>query len=298
MRAGCLNELRRCRLFLSGGGSLLQDRTSLRSLLYYLALLSLARRLGARTMVFAQGIGPLIRPRARRLTARVLARTDAITVRDADSADLVRELLASYPKAPEVEVTADPVFALEPKVTERVTHAAAQRPAIGIALRPWTGIERLLPALADGLGRFEGEVSLQAWALQPSEDLPVCERLAELLPAVQVLSQPLTPQEWMTLAGWTDAVLAMRLHAMIFAAARATPVVGISYDPKVDALLGRLRSRPVGTVEETASEAVTAALESALEDTEARRRDREARAQHFRMAAERNVDRALELLDG
>jgi polysaccharide pyruvyl transferase CsaB len=292
-----LRELRRCRLFLSGGGSLFQDRTSLKSLLYYLWTLDMARRLGARTMVFAQGIGPLGRPAARRLTARVLRRVDAITVRDADSADLLRRIGVEGRGAPEIEVTADPVFALRPEVTDRVTAAAPSRPAIAVSLRPWPGVEALLGPLAEALGRFEGEVSFQAWPLFPHEDIPVCERFAALLPGTQVVREPLAPREWMTLAGWSDVVLAMRLHALIFAAARATPVVGVSYDPKVDALLDRLRA-PLGATTGEAPDVLrlTSLVEKALQDDETRRRDREARAEHLRGLAARNVEVALGLL--
>ena len=63
-----------------------QDVTSLSSLLFYLAQIRLARILRRRVMIYAQGIGPLRRPAARRLTARTLWGVDCITVRDAESA--------------------------------------------------------------------------------------------------------------------------------------------------------------------------------------------------------------------
>ncbi|MGM9631558.1 MAG: polysaccharide pyruvyl transferase family protein [Eubacteriales bacterium] len=46
-------------LFVFGGGSLLQDSTSTASLLYYIALIRLARRLARRTVMLANGIGPI-----------------------------------------------------------------------------------------------------------------------------------------------------------------------------------------------------------------------------------------------
>lgn len=307
-----LREIRRCSLFLSGGGSLLQDRTSVRSLAYYLLLLDLARRCGARTMIFAQGVGPLVRESSRRWVARALARVDAVTVRDADSAELLHSLGIGGREGPRVEVTADPVFALRPEVTDRVHRVAPGRPAIAVSVRPWPAsgkrgrggggsdaggeAERLLGALAEALARFEGEASLQAWPLSRRDDLALCEALAARLPEMTVVQEPLTPGEWMALAGWTDAVVGMRLHALIFAAARGTPALGISYDPKVDALLARLRTRPVGTAEALDPDRLRTALEAALEEEESRRRDREARAEHLRAAAYRNVDRALELL--
>jgi polysaccharide pyruvyl transferase CsaB len=296
MRPAALQAVRRCSLFLSGGGSLLQDRTSLKSLLYYLLLLRLAGGAGCRTMVFAQGIGPLVRPAARRVTARVLRGVDAITVRDADSADLLRAIGVDGKGAPETEVTADPVFALAPDVTDRVTAAASPRPVVGVSLRPWPGVETILEPLARALAPFEGRVSFQAWPLFPEEDTPVCEALGRRLPALSVMRERLAPAEWAALAGWTDAVVGMRLHALIFAAARAVPVIGISYDPKVDALLARLRTRPAATSSHLDVDAVRAAVESALDGNEPRRRDRAARAEHLRAQAARNVDRALELL--
>ena len=75
-------------------------------------------------------------------------------------------------------------------------------------------------------------------------------------------------------------------------------MTGISYDPKVDPLLSRLRSRPVGTAESLDAGKLRALLEGYVleEEDEQRRRDREARAEHMRSAAARNVERALELL--
>lgn len=296
MRPATLAAIRRCDLFLSGGGSLLQDRTSMRSLWYYLFLLNFARRAGKKTMIFAQGIGPLTRPKARSLTARALSQVSAITVRDAESADLLREIGVASKSGPDIEVTADPVFALEPKVTDRVTAAALNRPVIGISLRPWPGVERLLPPLVEALEAFEGRAALQAWPLQPSHDLPVCEALASRYPEVKVMREDLTPAEWMALAGWTDVVVGMRLHSLIFAAARAVPIVGISYDPKVDALLARLRASATGTVDALDAGVLREAIESALTFDERRRQDRELRSEHLRNQAMRNVDRALELL--
>jgi polysaccharide pyruvyl transferase CsaB len=290
-------ELKRSSLFLSGGGSLLQDRTSLKSLLYYLALIEWAQRLGLRTMVFAQGIGPLVRPAARTLTARVLSRVDAITVRDADSLELLREIGLREGSGPEITVTADPVFALPPRESPKVDAATPARPSVAVSLRPWPGVEGILEPLAEVLRGYEGRLTRQAWPLFPGEDRPLCEALAARVPGMTVLNEELEPAEWMALAGRTDVVVGMRLHALIFAAARAVPVVGISYDPKVDALLGRLRSRPAGTAASLDPAALRSAIDAALAGDPKRKADRTARAEHLRDLAGRNVETALRLLD-
>ena len=70
----------RCDLLLSGGGSLLQDATSARSILYYLFILRLAQLMGKKTFIYSQGIGPISDPRNRRLTASTLRRANGIVV--------------------------------------------------------------------------------------------------------------------------------------------------------------------------------------------------------------------------
>jgi polysaccharide pyruvyl transferase CsaB len=298
-----LPQLRRAKLFLSGGGSLLQDTTSARSLAYYLTLLRLAKRAGCRTMVFAQGIGPLTTDKGRSSTIKVLSEVDAITVRDAESAELLQALgIGGVGKGPEIEVTADPVFALPPQVTDRVSALSVERPVVGVALRPWAGVEQLHEPLGEALKGLFGPVNVQLWPLFPAQDTAPAKLLAQRIPRATIVPGDLTPGEWMALAGWTDAVVAMRLHALIFGAARAVPVLGLSYDPKVDALLGRLRSKPLARLGEKPeipdAAALKEAIGKAIDEAEERRRDREARAEHLKTAAYRNVDRALALLDG
>ena len=46
-------------MLLSGGGSLLQDVTSLRSLFYYLFIITLGKLAGKKVMLYSHGIGPI-----------------------------------------------------------------------------------------------------------------------------------------------------------------------------------------------------------------------------------------------
>ena len=54
-----LQAIRKCDVLVSGGGSLLQDRTSTRSLLYYLSIIYLSELMGKKVMLYANGIGPV-----------------------------------------------------------------------------------------------------------------------------------------------------------------------------------------------------------------------------------------------
>ena len=64
--------VRRCDMLISGGGSLLQDVTSSKSLHYYLAIIRFAQLLGKKVLIYSQGIGP---PPAAPRRARSGART-------------------------------------------------------------------------------------------------------------------------------------------------------------------------------------------------------------------------------
>src|SRR5690606_14017193 len=107
--AAVRQALRGASLFISGGGTLLQDATGWGSVPYYGGLMMLAQRSGVAVFVYAQGIGPLRRPLLRRWAARALAVARCVTVRDAASAIEARRL--GVP-AERLAVTADPVFGL------------------------------------------------------------------------------------------------------------------------------------------------------------------------------------------
>ena len=95
----------RADVVLSGGGGLLQNATSLRSLLYYAGILREAIRTHRKTMMFAQSVGPLDFW-GRLVVAQFCKGLDRATVRDERSRRLLQRLV---PRTA-VEQTADPVF--------------------------------------------------------------------------------------------------------------------------------------------------------------------------------------------
>ena len=129
-------------LLLSGGGSLLQDVTSKRSILYYLSILMLAKLLSKKVMLYAQGIGPINSSIARGLTKYVCRKADLITVRDDGSYD---ELMEMGLPTDRIMVTADAVFSLVADRKDigrqilRENGLEGDKPIIGIAVRHWAG---------------------------------------------------------------------------------------------------------------------------------------------------------------
>jgi len=224
-------------LFLSGGGSLVQDVTSARGALYYLGLLGLATLLARATMVYAAGIGPLRRGWLRALARRILNRVTLITVRDEGSRRLLQQLAVHRP----VQVVADPAFALDPAPVADIRDlvGAPRSPRIGVALRPWSD-GRFLQPLVDGVREACREIGAEvvALAFHPDHDLAVCAQAAHATRGRTLAG--LSPREMMAVVGALDLIVGMRLHALVYAVACGVPLIGITYDPKVEELLQRV----------------------------------------------------------
>ena len=68
-----LRAVKQCDMLISGGGSLLQDVTSSKSLHYYLSIIRCAEFFHKKVFIYSQGIGPIDRPGNRRAAAAALA---------------------------------------------------------------------------------------------------------------------------------------------------------------------------------------------------------------------------------
>lgn len=234
--AQIITALRESDLFISGGGSLLQDVTGKKSILYYLALIYLARILKKPVMLYAQGIGPVERPWARKLMGRVLNKVDLITVRDQASCD---DLLAVGVLRPPIVVTVDPVMGWEESEDRQLPENLqnfnwTEEKFIGISLRHWPGLNiEELASLSDYLVQIGFKVIFLPFHFPG--DISVCRDVAKLMKEKSYLIKDnLSPAEMMEVVGKMHLVIGMRLHALIMSAAQSVPFVSISYDPKVD----------------------------------------------------------------
>ncbi len=227
-----LKALRRCQALVLGGGSLLQDSTSFRSLLYYGALIAAARLEGKPVVLWGQGLGPLRRRRSRLLVGRLLRLATAMSWRDAESAALAKRLGREGP------VGSDPVWALRPQPWRGtggplVLCFRPTKQLQGEAWRPY------LEALAQVAAAQDREVIWLPFHAGQDRGLLAELRQAGLLPAGlaarsrEVLAE--RPSEAMAVCSGAGLVVAMRLHGLILAALSGAPCAALSYDPKVAA---------------------------------------------------------------
>lgn len=236
--------VRRCSLYINGGGSLIQDVTSRRSLWFYLYTIWAAKKSGAHVVMYGCGIGPVNRAGSRSLAARVInSCVDVITLREDGSADELAELGVTKPK---ILLAADPSLLLEAAPAERVDSimlAAGLETAgryICFVLRSWPGFEEH----ADDFVRA-AEFAWERCGLRPvflpinsREDVSPARTVAARLKCPHtVLTDSLSGAETVGLMGRMSVVVSMRLHGLIFAAGHGVPLVGVVYDPKVSGFL-------------------------------------------------------------
>ena len=202
------NTLKNCDVLISGGGSLLQDATSLKSLFYYLFVIYTALRYKKDVIIFAQGIGPLKNPLGRLMTKNLLKKCKYITVRDEKSLFLLR----GWDLKP--DLVSDPVWNIETK-----PKVSMQR--VGVQLRSWKNLsQKYLFALAREINKNFADKEIHIFSFQDALDLDICKHFEAQLKLV-------------------DYLIAMRYHACLLALKYGIPTLALSYDEKVEKIANR-----------------------------------------------------------
>jgi hypothetical protein len=227
---GVLEALGHSGALVLGGGSLLQDSTSFRSLLYYGALIVVARCQGKPVILWGQGLGPLRLKRSRLLARWLLSLATAISWRDPASTQQSRHWGLRCLEG------SDPVWGLQPQPWHGAGGpiVVCWRPVSQLDRQGWRPYLDALDRLAAQSGRpvhwlpfhQEQDRQLLAW-LEQEALLP--ERLRQVSQLVTVDD----PQEAMAHFQAAGLVIAMRLHGLILAALAGSPCAALSYDPKV-----------------------------------------------------------------
>ncbi len=228
------DALRRARVLILGGGSLIQDITSTKSLLYYLWCIRLAKKHGCKVMLYANGIGPLTKQSNIKRAAKVLDSVDVITLRDRESMELLKQMGVNSPK---ISVTADPAFSLDAEHSDCQKAIDIAGEYVCLSVRNWTdsneSFMKGFAAMADYIAE-KYSVTPVFIPMQYERDLAASEKIAGAMGTkAVVVKDKLSPEQLIDVVKGAKAVFAVRLHMLIFAAASGVPAMGIEYDPKV-----------------------------------------------------------------
>lgn len=213
-------------VLISGGGSLLQDVTSLKSLIYYLAVIVTALVFNKKVVIFAQGFTPFRTKIGKILTSFVLKHCHKIYVRDIKSKELLDDLSIKS------EIVSDPVYNIEIPDFEKN--------GVGIQLRSFSGLtEEFLENLAQEVAkRFSGQ-KIKLISLQDSVDLAVLEMFSKKLKSINIESyivKNLSINEAIKEISSLEFLIGMRFHANLVGIKAGVKVLGINYDIKVSSL--------------------------------------------------------------
>ena len=216
-----------------GGGSLLQDGTSFKSLVYYLIVLWSSRWQRIPVILWGQGLGPLNRRLSRWCVRATLQGIRAVSWRDPASLHQAQRWRLRMPMV----MGPDPVWCHPAPVwSGGDSLILCFRPTPLLDTEGW---QCLLHAI-DRYSRqsmceviwlaFHGDQDAGLW-----QDLDKRGLIPQALKERSRLKRADSLEQVQDLFGTASLVIAMRLHALILAATTGCPTAALSYDPKVKA---------------------------------------------------------------
>ena len=219
-------------VFVLGGGSLLQNDTSIRSLLYYCSLVWLSKIFGCKCAMLSNGIGPINGRLAERLARVTIRKFDHISLRDEDSLETAESLGAR-----EMRLGADLCFLLdlEAMESERIKQIRSRVKCGYIVVAVKGGKERnsficSLKATCEELGLTPIFV-----AMDKEKDTEASVRYANEIGGIFV--EDIKREELIYLLEGAAAAVSERLHLLIFSLGVGVPLVGIGEAPKIRSFL-------------------------------------------------------------
>jgi len=214
-------------IVVSGGGGLIQDKTSLNSLFYYLFILFVAQLFRKKTACFAQGIGPMRTKVGMFLTGKILNKANFISVRDDFSVQELRKCNVRK----KIYKTADLVFLLGEEREMKLPFERFILFAPGKALKT-PDLEILV-----SMGKYMEEktgLPLVITLLYPARDGGLCSALSQKLNVPLVV--PPSPLHYAYLVKKSEFVVGMRYHSILLSSLKNRAFTALVYDPKVKAL--------------------------------------------------------------
>ncbi len=257
--------MRKAKLFIYGGGNIIQDSTSSRSLIYYLGTAWLAKKLKLKVMFYANGIGPINKPMNAEFSRKILNKADIITVREKLSFYELKRMGITKPK---IVLTADAALAL--KIDNNVQiDVLLNNEGIpldgkyaGFSVRKCPGLENLQHEKYESTIAKIADYVYLTYNLKPVfipmeyhvDIITIKNIVSKMKTESHIISDNHSVSETLAIIKRLDIMVAMRLHALIFSAYMNVPFVGISYQPKVEGFLEYVSQPSVGNVKDLSFE--------------------------------------------
>ncbi|MGL6174203.1 MAG: polysaccharide pyruvyl transferase CsaB [Cellulosilyticaceae bacterium] len=232
-----INAIKQSDLLISGGGSLLQDVTSNKTIPYYLGIIKIAQFLKKPVVLYSQGVGPVNNSLNRKLIKMICSKVNHIFVREIGSKKLLEEIQVKAP----ITVAIDPVLGIKCKevAKENIGAKLAEGKNIGVYIRPWKNIDTIATELAPALEHLtKQDCNVYMVPMYYSEDLEAAKLVVQKMNSkIHLIDRELTIDEAVAYTANFDCIIGMRLHSLIMAGAVGTPMLALSYDPKVEGFM-------------------------------------------------------------
>lgn len=235
-----LKHMKRADMLISGGGTLIQDSTSTKSLWYYLSVIALAKRKRLKVMLYSNGIGPLHRKKNMERTRKTVNKVDLITLRDDKSYETLREIGVTKPPT---LVTADPALALDVADEERGREilrkcgAPVDKSLLGISLRRCAAIK---PGFEEAVAKA-CDYAVEKYGFYPvflpmqaSRDMAISQSvIRKMKNKASIIDSNQSVTDMVSVVKCMNMCIGMRLHMLIYSAINSVPLIGLEYDPKI-----------------------------------------------------------------
>jgi len=239
--------LHRSAALIFGGGGLLQNKTSTRSLLYYLFLILLARSLRRPVFLLGQGIGPINGRFARAMTRFALSKARYIGCRDRGSLDFIQSL------GLDGKLGGD-LFFLTPPWEEPLEEQHKGEVRIVLSLKGVGKVMRFAALLKEIHARRN--VSFAFLTFFPAEDRSLAESIVQQLDFPCRIIIPISVEEASAELARADLLISSRLHPLEFGLRTGTPMLAITEDPKIERFVEEVQSHGGPSILHTASPSI------------------------------------------
>lgn len=277
--------LKRADGLISGGGSLMQDTTGMKTIPYYAGIIRMAKMQGTPVFVYAQGMGPISKGLSKWITKSTFNNVDGVTVRDMESLELLRDIgvrngrgkmaLASvWEKAgfgsnslamspthlsgnDVAAIVPDPVIGIDASQfrcswldNEMLDGRLSGKDFVSVSVRDWPSDFDFKKEIAESLDAIAAAgYSIVFIPMHGEHDDVTSHEIAGRMQAESLVAPFNVPiEEKIAVIGGSKLLVGMRLHSLIFAGIVYTPFVALSYDPKIDSFAAIAEQPVVGHV--------------------------------------------------
>lgn len=236
-----IQYLKRARLFVYGGGSLIQDITSTQSLIYYTFLLKFAKHYGLKLMVYGNGIGPITKKHNISRAKKALSICDYISLREPESLEEVKRLGVNLDKV-SVKLSVDPVFTIEVETGKDMKkvfdneNIDVSKAYFAVSCRTWryndVNFTTKMAKIIDEKSIKYNLIPIYV-PMHPNDYSILKEIISKSDVEHVLLSKVYDVGQLMSIISITKFTMSMRLHTLIYAVSTGVPIIGLVYDPKV-----------------------------------------------------------------